>query len=60
MHVNAILPGPIRRAHQFYQLPHHPLKQTQTNSANPRRMIYMAMTTNIYLIKVFAVGNKKD
>jgi hypothetical protein len=34
---NAILPGPVYRAHQFYQLPHHPLKQTQTNPANPRQ-----------------------
>jgi hypothetical protein len=31
---NAILPGPTCRTHQFYQLPHHPLKQIQTN---PRR-----------------------
>ncbi|MGK5015859.1 hypothetical protein [Janthinobacterium sp. HLS12-2] len=35
--MNAFLPGPIRKAHQFYQLPHHPLKQIQTNPAKTSR-----------------------
>jgi hypothetical protein len=35
--LNAISPGPNDRAHQFYQLPHHPLKQIQTSPADPRR-----------------------
>ncbi|KAB0324663.1 hypothetical protein ACWYXJ_06140 [Janthinobacterium lividum] len=57
---NAILPGPISGPISFiscHTIRSSRLKQTQQTHAN---MIYMAMITNIYLIKVSAGGNKKD